>query len=121
MPILTNAFETVDFEPMGWVSSLVLVAGLDQEDRRQRHFGGDRLQSKETSGGLLLRDWLWACLLVRDFGQSIRKPAFDIGALSLALHFGQAITIGSWEDWLTRKTQRAKARGKKWFFKNYCE
>ncbi len=35
------------------------------------------------------------------FGQSIREPAIDEGALSLALHCGQLIRIGSWDGWLT--------------------
>ena len=35
------------------------------------------------------------------FGQSIREPAIDEGALSLALHCGQLIRIGSWDGGLT--------------------
>lgn len=46
------------------------------------------------------------------FGQSMREPAIDEGALSLALHCGQLIRIGSWEGWLTEVTQSGNARGK---------
>ncbi len=46
MPILSVDFEPVDFEPMDWEpmdweSSVVLEAGLDREDRRQRRFVED--------------------------------------------------------------------------------
>ena len=40
------------------------------------------------------------------FGQSIREPTIDAGALSLALHCGQLMRIGGSEDWLKASRSR---------------
>jgi hypothetical protein len=80
-------------------------------------FGGDVFDFDAPSGESSENHWS-SSLEASDFdeipgtstlewhlGQSMREPAIDEGALSLALHCGQLIRIGSWDGWLTKVTQ----------------